>query len=75
MPTTPYYNCFIVGVLCLYNITWRGLAAVAYPCMGAMRRPELRDGREVETPMPFLFPKLYRFINAEFGEFIGNFKY
>ena len=28
-----------------YNITWRGLACVAYLYEGAMRRPELRDKR------------------------------
>jgi hypothetical protein len=34
-----------MGVLYLYNITWRGLACVAYPYLGAMRRPEHRDRR------------------------------
>ena len=28
-----------------YNITWRGLACVAYLYEGAMRRPDLRDKR------------------------------
>ena len=34
-----------MGVMYLYNITWRGLACVAYPYLGAMRRPEHRDRR------------------------------
>jgi len=35
---------------------------VAYPCDGAMRRPELRDRREVETLTPFLFPDTNRLL-------------
>jgi len=31
----------------VYIIAWRGLACVAYPCLGARRRPDVRDGREV----------------------------
>ena len=50
---------------CNYNTARRGLAAVAYPCMGAMRRPELRDEREVETPTSFLFPHFLG-LTAEF---------
>ena len=34
MPTVLCYNCILsysIGVSYLYNITWRGLACVAYP--------------------------------------------
>ena len=42
---------------CIYNhLAWAG--CVAYPCTGAMRRPEGRDGQKKKLPMPFLFPKL-----------------
>ena len=47
MPTVLCYNCIIsysIGVS-YHNITWRGLACVAYPYLGAMRRPEHRDRR------------------------------
>ena len=30
---------------CIYNITRRGLACVAYPYLGAMRRPDCGDRR------------------------------
>ena len=44
----------------LYNITWRGLACVAYPYLGAMRRPEHRDRRGgTNSHVFFLFPKRY----------------
>ena len=59
---------------CIYNhLAWAG--CVAYPCVGAMRRPETRDGREVETPMPFLFPSTNLLLitnQAEFGSFGGR---
>lgn len=52
-------------------MAWAG--CVAYPCTGAKRRPEVRDGREVETPMPFSFPyNLNLIINAEFGSSRGE---
>ena len=57
-----------MGVMYLYNITWRGLACVAYPYLGAMRRPEHRDRRGGTTPTSFLFPKFCLIINAETGE-------
>lgn len=43
--------CAIVPVY--YNTTRRGLACVAYPYLGAMRRPELEDRRGEFTPTPF----------------------
>ena len=30
---------------CIYNTTRRGLACVAYPYLGAMRRPDCKDRR------------------------------
>ena len=39
-----YYNK-VYSECCIYNhLAWAG--CVAYPYMGAMRRPEYRDGRE-----------------------------
>ena len=35
-----------VTASCIYNTTRRGLACVAYPYLGAMRRPDCRDKRE-----------------------------
>ena len=40
----------------LYNITWRGLACVAYPWKGAMREPDIRDRRGGKNSHVFLFP-------------------
>ena len=43
----------------MYNTTRRGLACVAYPCIEAMRRPELRDRRGgTNSHVFFLFPYL-----------------
>ena len=35
-----------VTLSCIYNTTRRGLACVAYPYLGAMRRPDCWDKRE-----------------------------
>ena len=61
-----------MGVLYLYNITWRGLACVAYPYLGAMRRPEHRDRRGGINSHVFFYFQNFNCINAEFGEFISN---
>ena len=45
-------------VVCIISLGVGGLY-VAYPYMGAMRRPDLRDRRgEIHTPTSFLFPKV-----------------
>ena len=54
------------SIVVLYNITRRGLACVAYPCTGAMRRPECWDRHGGIDSHVFLFPPYY-IINAELG--------
>jgi hypothetical protein len=51
----------------MYNITRRGLACVAYPCKGAMRRPEFRDRRGGTNSHVFFYFHTGQDINAEFG--------
>ena len=48
---------------------------VAYPCMGAMRRPEIRDEREVRFSHAFLVSKRFFSITvaADAGESVGCF--
>ena len=50
IPIVAMYYCIAYHGI---NITRRGLACVAYPCEGAMRRPELRDEREVRISHAF----------------------
>ena len=59
----------LIAVVCgLYNITWRGLACVAYPYIGAMRRPELRDRRGgIYSHVFFVSINLKQLLTAELG--------
>ena len=49
-----------------FIVAWRGLACVAYSCMGAMRRPDSGDRHGGKTPMSF-FSTNFKHINAELG--------
>ena len=40
-----YCAVLIYGMVFRIYITWRGLACVAYPYLGAMQRPDCRDRR------------------------------
>ena len=50
-----YPDCSYVLLYSLsrYYITRRGLTCVAYPCVGAMRRPDNGDGRKVRISHAF----------------------
>ena len=48
-------------------MAWAG--CVAYPCVGAMRRPDNWGKRLVETPMPFLFSSTNLIIITNLAEF------
>ena len=56
-----------MGVLYLYNITWRGLACVAYPYLGAMRRPEHRDRRGGINSHVFFISKILIVLTLNLG--------
>ena len=56
----------------VYIIAWRGLACVAYPCLGAMRRPEVRDGREVRISHAFFVSIILKLNRPKLGERVGR---
>ena len=43
-------------IICQYNITWRGLAALLILDTGQCEGLKAGMGEKLETPMPFLFP-------------------
>ena len=53
-------------MVCVYIITGVGRLYVAYPCIGAMRKPEFGDkhARDI-TPTSFLFPEIKVKVNSE----------
>ena len=63
---------YSIAISCIYNhLAWAG--CVAYPCTGAMRRPEIRDGREVRNSHSFFIStNLRRILTAEFGSSGGT---
>ena len=56
----------------MYSITRRGLACVAYPWKGAMRRPECRDRHGGTDSHVFFISTTKLIINAELGSGEAN---
>ena len=53
---------------CIYNITRRGLACVAYPYLGAMRRPDCGDRRGgINSHVFFISNKITNCITLNLG--------
>ena len=63
-----YHYILMVSVCAeLYNVTRRGLACVAYPYLGAMRRPDCRERRGGINSHVFFISKNLISNNAELG--------